>query len=658
MFLTSCSTNEATPNETFDRFIKQWESNEFTKMYSMLTKESIKQYPKEEFVDRFEKIYNNLDATNVQISFTPLEKNEIEAATKEGTATMPFHVDMDTIAGPISFDYEVTLILQKDDDDQYWLVNWDRGFIHPEMKNGGEMVIQTIPAKRGEILDRNKMPLAMNDNVWEVGIIPEKLGDHPEQAKEEIARLLNISVDTIDRELKASWVEPHLFVPLKKIRKTDEELLSQLWQIEGVQGQESIGRVYPLGKSAAHLVGYIGKVTSEELEEMDANPFTENDMIGKRGLEQLYEETLRGEPGVKITVQTEDEEEVVIAEKKVKDGESIQLTVDANIQEKVYEAYGGECGTTAVIHPKTGESLALVSSPAFDPNDLIYGVTQTQWDHLQNDPDEPLVNRFASTFAPGSVMKPITAAIGLNNGTIDPDAGVEINGLTWSNGEGWGNYKVRRVSTSNGPVDLHDALVRSDNIYFAMKSVEMGSDAYIDGLHTFGLDEELPFKYPITPSTISSNGKIDNEVLLANTSYGQGEVQLSSLHLALAYTPFLNNGNMLKPTLLLSEDTGQVWKEDLISKKQAELIQKALRDVVKKGTAKKAQNEDLAISGKTGTAELKLASDQSGKENGWFIAYPTKDQDILIAMMIENTQNKGGSGYVVEKVAQLLHDIK
>src|SRR5699024_6990918 len=90
----------------------------------------------------------------------------------------------------------------------------------------------------------------------------------------------------------------------------------------------------------------------------------------------------------------------------------------------------------------------------------------------------------------------------------------------------------------------------------------------------------------------------------------------------------------------------------------AELIQKALRDVVKKGTAKKAQNEDLAISGKTGTAELKLASDQSGKENGWFIAYPTKDQDILIAMMIENTQNKGGSGYVVEKVAQLLHDIK
>src|SRR5699024_2489578 len=129
------------------------------------------------------------------------------------------------------------------------------------------------------------------------------------------------------------------------------------------------------------------------------------------------------------------------------------------------------CGTTAVIHPKTGESLALVSSPAFDPNDLIYGVTQTQWDHLQNDPDEPLVNRFASTFAPGSVMKPITAAIVLNNGTIEPDAGVEINGLTWSNGEGWRNYKVRRLSTSNGPVDLHDGLYSSPSLlHYSMLS--------------------------------------------------------------------------------------------------------------------------------------------------------------------------------------------
>lgn len=657
MFLTSCSTNETTPNETFNRFTKLWENNEFTNMYNMLTEESMKQYPKNQFVDRFEKIYSDLDA-NVKVTFTEMKEKEIETATKKGTATIPFHVEMDTIAGPISFDYEVTLLLQEVEDKKIWLVNWDRGFIHPDMKNGGEMVIQTIPAKRGEILDRNKMPLAMNDLVWEVGVIPEKLENEPEQAKEEIARLLNMSVESIDRELNAAWVEPHLFVPLKNVPKTEESRLNQLWQIDGVQGREVTGRVYPLGKSAAHLVGYIGKITSEELEKMDTKPYTENDMIGKRGLEQLYEDHLQGEHGVKVMIKTEDDEEIIIADKEVKNGESLQLTIDANVQEKVYEAYEGNIGTTAVIHPKTGETLALVSSPAFDPNDLIYGVTKSKWDRLQNDPDEPLVNRFASTYAPGSVMKPITAAIGLNNGTIDPDEGIEINGLTWSNGKGWGDYKVRRVSTSNGPVDLHDALVRSDNIYFAMKSVEMGSNAYIKGLKNFGLDEELPFIYPITPSSISSDGNLDNEVLLANTSYGQGEVQFSSLHIALAYTPFLNKGNMLKPTLLLSEETEQIWKKEMISSKQAKHIQKALRDVVQEGTAKMANDANFPISGKTGTAELKLASEQSGKENGWFVAYPTKDQDVLIAMMIENTHNKGGTGYVVEKVTKLLSELQ
>src|SRR5699024_311919 len=202
-----------------------------------------------------------------------------------------------------------------------------------------------------------------------------------------------------------------------------------------------------------------------------------------------------------------------------------------------------------------------------------------------------------------------------------------------------------------------NVLIRSYNIYLAMKAVEMGSDAYIDGLKEFGLGEDFPYKYPISPSTISTEGTIENEVLLANTSYGQGEIQFSSLHMALSYTPFLNEGNLLKPTLLLDEKKGQVWRENIISAEQATLMQDILRDVVTEGTAKKAQIEDFPISGKTGTAELKL-SGESGKENGWFVGYPTDDQDILIAMMIENTESKGGSSYTVEKVTDALIQIK
>lgn len=172
-----------------------------------------------------------------------------------------------------------------------------------------------------------------------------------------------------------------------------------------------------------------------------------------------------------------------------------------------------------------------------------------------------MLNRFSATFAPGSVIKPITGAIGLNNGTIKPGEGIKIEGLDWSNGKGWGDYQVHRVSESNGPVDLTDALVRSDNIFFAMKAVEMGSEAYVKGLKQFGLSEKMPYEYPIAASTISSNGKLEDEVLLANSSYGQGELEMSSLHLATAYTTFLNGGSMLKPTLLTSEDKGQIWKK-------------------------------------------------------------------------------------------------
>src|SRR5699024_6041400 len=134
-------------------------------------------------------------------------------------------------------------------------------------------------------------------------------------------------------------------------------------------------------------------------------------------------------------------------------GENIQLSIDVNIQEKIFNAYEDSAGTAAMIQPKTGEVLALVSSPSFDPNDFIYGISQANWDQLSENPKNPLLNRFTSTYAPGSVIKPISAAIGLKNGTITHDEGIEINGLTWGK-ESWGDVKVTRVSATGIPVDL------------------------------------------------------------------------------------------------------------------------------------------------------------------------------------------------------------
>ncbi|SEP90132.1 penicillin-binding protein [Virgibacillus subterraneus] len=660
VLVAACSNDKVTPQDRFDQYVKHWNEQEFNEMYNMSTTTSTEKYAKEDYVERYKNIYEDLNIDNLNITYDKLSEEKMETAMEKGTAQFPFTVEMETIAGPITFDYKATLIVEGEEENANWFVKWDPGFIFPAIKDGGEIGLSNIKPERGEILDRNQLPLALNDTVHNVGIVPGKLGSNPEKAKQKISDLLGMSIESINKNLDAGWVEPDLFVPLKKVPKSAEQTLNQLWEVSGVTERKVTGRVYPYGESLGHLVGFTGPVTAEELEEMDSGAYSANDIIGKRGLELLYEDKLRGEAGVEITVSKENEEDTILAEKPVKNGEDVVTTIDADLQMKIYESYDGKAGTAAAIHPKTGETLALVSSPSFNSNEMGFGISQSRRDELQNNPKQPLLNRFTSTYAPGSTFKPVTAAIGLNNESIIPGEGIEINGLTWSNGEGWGNYQVRRVSESNGPVDVTNALVRSDNIYFAKKAVEMGSEKYVNGLQQFGFAKDFPFEYPIETSTISSNGKLNDEVLLADTSYGQGEIQMSALHLAMAYTPFLNKGNLLKPTILADAEKSQVWQEKLITGEQATLIQEALRNVVAapNGTAKGAHIDDLAISGKTGTAELKKSGEESGPENGWFVGYPTKNQDILISMMIENTEKQGGSAFTVGKVTELLKAVK
>ncbi|HHV38905.1 MAG TPA: penicillin-binding transpeptidase domain-containing protein [Tepidimicrobium sp.] len=653
--LVGCSKKGAeTPQDRFDQYVELWNDQQFEEMYDMLSSDAREEFPPDQFIDRYNKIYKDLGISKLKISYDELSEGELKTALKEGAATIPFVVSMESIGGPIEFEYKAILIKEGEGKDGKWLIKWDPGFIFPPLKDGGNVRIHTDTPMRGQILDRNKKPLATNDHVYEVGIVPEGLGENSKKQKEKIAKLLDIPVEAIDAELSADWVRPELFVPIKKLPKGAESTITELKEVDGVSIREVMGRVYPLGKAAGHLTGYIGPISAEELEEKEAGQYSANDLIGKRGLEQLYEEQLRGEKGAKIFIVKEDGEEEVLAEKSAKDGEDIVTTIDVDVQGEIFNAYEERSGTSAAINPKTGETLALVSSPAFDPNEFLYGISQERLDELENDPQTPVINRFAATFAPGSVIKPITAAIGLKNGTIKPDEGIDIKGLTWAKGKDWGNYKVKRVSESDGPVDIADALIRSDNIYFAMKGVEMGAKSLANGLEKFGFGEQLPFEYPIPSSTISSSGELGDEVQLANTSYGQAEVESSALHMAITYTTFLNEGNMLKPTLLASEDTGQIWKENIISPDNAKFIQEILRDVVLKGTATTAKRDGLAISGKTGTAELKLSHDSEDHENGWFIGYPTEKQDILIAMMIEEVEDIGTSAFVAEKVADIL----
>lgn len=649
--LIGCKQKIDTPEERFRQYVDLWNKQEFENMYEFLSTESKQSVTKEEFVDRYTKIYSDLGVDPIQVTF---ETPEEETDEKAEQVRFPFRVEMTTIAGDIQFDHEAQWVKEQvDEEAEIWRLHWDTTFIFPELEEGDKVTIETVSPTRGAIIDRHGYPLAYNGVARQIGIVPKYIEGQEEQVIQQVADLLGMSPEDIEKALNQSWVKPDHFVPIKTIPKDATELRQKLGEIPGVQGMDVEARIYPLGEKAGHLTGNMAPVTAEDLEKHKGKGYKANDMIGRRGLELVLEDRLRGEPGVKIIIKKADGNEVVLAEKEVKDGENVQLTIDSFIQSLAFDELQGKPGSAAIINPITGETLALVSSPAYDPNVLTLGATRDDWAELQNNPDQPLLNRFNNTFAPGSVLKALTAAIGLKNGVITWDRELNIEGYEWQPNDSWGNYHVRRVSNPGVPIDLEKAMIYSDNIYFAQMAIEMGKEAFEEGLKQFGFEEEMPYLYPMNNSSF---GNIDSDIALADSSYGQGQVEMNVLHLATAYTTFINDGNMIKPILEMTEGKGQIWKENLLDPSDAEKMVDALRKVVEdpRGTARGARISGYPLAGKTGTAEFgKVEQGTKGNAHGWFVAFNPEDPQYLIALMYENES----SGETVNTVKRLFEEI-
>lgn len=651
--LAACKNKALSPNDRLKTYIESWNEQQFDKMFKRdLSTETKETYNKKDYVDRYEKIYKDLQIKNVKIDYKPLTEEEVEELEEE--AVIPLQISFDTIAGPISYNKKIHLRKEEREKETDWYIDWNPGFILPDLKKEDKVKIYTTDAKRGIIFDRHKTALATNGNAYEVGIVPGKLGENSEAVKYDAARYLGISVEEINEKLEASWVQPDYFVPLKKIATNREDILMKLQSLPGIATKMVATRVYPYEDAAAHLIGYVGAVTEEDMKEHKDEDYGPTSIIGKRGLEQVYEKELRGESGVQISIENTDGENTIIAETEPVDGENIHLTIDIETQKNVYEQMKGGPGTAAAINPLTGEVLSLVSAPSFNPNDLTLGMSAADYKKLENQPGLPLINRFALSYAPGSTIKPITGAIALKKGTTTLSESIVIKGKKWQK-QNWGDHYVSRVSDTNGPVNMERAMVLSDNIYFAQMALRMGGDQFIEGLKEFGFEDNILSGYPLKKSQISNNGKLGSEGLIADTAYGQGELQMNILHLAMTYTPFVNKGNLLKPVLLQEEKQPQYWRENLLSEDTAAAIADMMRKVVAdpRGTGRAANIPGFALAGKTGTAELKAEKGAKGAENGVFVAYNAENPKLLVAMLIENVHQKGGSGIVIDQVADI-----
>ncbi|MFX3625289.1 MAG: penicillin-binding transpeptidase domain-containing protein [Ectobacillus sp.] len=642
LVLTGCQ-KEPRPEEALEAYIKAWNNQQFDKMYEQLSSQSKKAITKEDFTKRYKTIYSGIEVSKLKV--TPVVPEEVKE--KNDTVQLGYTAKMEALAGPFSFKNSIKLVKEKQEKETAWRVQWNPSLIFPGMKEGDKVRVKTFEAKRGEIVDRNGNGLAINGAAKQVGIVPEKLGPDAEQTKEALAMLLGMAVENIESKIKAKWVQPHYFVPIAVLpdEANDDDYIS----LPGVAVQQIPMRTYPLKEAAAHLTGYIREVSAEDLKKLKG--YKPGDVVGKAGMEQVYENELRGEDGGRIyIVDANGNEKKELAKRQAKDGQTLVAAIDANLQQDIYKEMNGDAGTSAAVNPKTGEVLALISSPAYDPNAFVRGIKPSQWEAWSNDPKKPMLNRFTKAYAPGSVFKPITAAIGLNTKTLNPNEAKEISGLKWAQNSSWGNYYVTRVKEVS-PVNLEKAMLYSDNIYFAQQGLEIGKERFVEEAKKFGFGEKLPLSYPFQQSSLAANG-VKTNIQLADTAYGQGEVVMTSLHMALAYAPIAADGNIPAPSLKKGENEGKVWKEGVMTSEQAKLLENTLIQVVNhpEGTGRAAKMEGAILAGKTGTAELKKEKGGQGQENGWFVAYNTNAPDTVIAMMIEDVKERGGSSYVAGKV--------
>ena len=648
--------NASKPEDTLSAYISLLNEQKYEEMYNMISENSKTQISQEDFIKRNKNIYEGIDAYDIKV--TPSE------TTKDGkTYSIKYDESMSTSAGTITFTNTAKLVKENKE----YKISWASSMIFPELRNTDKVRVSTLSAKRGEILDRNGAKLAQNGSISSVGIVPGKLGENKTENISKISELTGVSTDYINTQISASYVKDDTFVPIKKVSADNTELKSKLLEIPGIKITSVDARVYPLGEEAAHLIGYVQAISAEELKQKEGKGYNSSSIIGKAGLEQAYEDTLRGIDGTEIYIADENGNKLkTLATQDKKDGTDVKLTIDSGIQKNLYSQMKNDKGFFVVMNPTTGELLATVSTPSYNSNDFVLGMTSSKWEELNNDESKPLYNRFLQSYCPGSTFKPITAAIGLTSGKLTTDTTFNYSGLKWQKNSSWGDVYITTLTAYNGPKNVANALIHSDNIFFGQAAMQIGKDTFCSGLDKLGFNEDVDktIGFPLTfkKSQYSNSEKADmNEKQLADSGYGQGNILVNPIHMASIYSSFYNMGSMVKPYLIYNENKVEYYKENIFNNETANEIKEDLIQVVenKEGTANDMKINGITIAGKTGTAELKKSNDD--KESGtlgWFNCFSINKQDgqdLLIISMIENTQDnsQGGSHYLIKKIKTL-----
>ena len=621
-------SNEQVVTEYFELLKKK----NYKQMYQMLNTKTVYTPTQKYFVEKYKEFYEEIDAKNIQIKILDEQDNVIE-----------YLIYIDTLAGRITYRNKVGVKNEQ--------IQFNKELIMDGYTDGCKIKITTYnPEKRGRILDRNGKVLAEDGKGYSVGLVKGKLNGENDYGQ--IAQYLETDVETLQKKMSASWINDDSFVPIKTVSEaTKNDLINKnILGINGVKISTVSIRTYPYDKVASHIVGYVQNVNAEDLKKHKNEGYNSISVIGRSGIEAAYEEKLRGITSGKIDLV--DKNDKVIKElchKEVKmSPQDITLTIDIDLQQSLYNEYQNDKSASVALNPKTGEVLALVSTPSYSNNDFVLGISTDKWNALNNDVNQPLMSRYKQTYTPGSSMKPITAAIGLETKAIDPDKDLGAKDK-WQKDSSWGNYYVTTLHAPS-PNNLKNAITYSDNVYFARSALNIGKENLFKYYKNLKIGKKVPFELALNKSQyINKNQKVSDQ-LIADSGYGQGQILINPLQLASIYSAFVNNGSIYQPHIVQGQT--KIWIKNVFSKETTKIIKEDLINAIadENGTGHAIYHDNVILAGKTGTAEIKQSqSDTTGTELGWFTVMTIDEkQPILMTTVVEDVKNRGGSGYVVE----------
>ena len=621
-------SNEQVVTEYFELLKKK----DYKQMYQMLNPKTVYTPTQKYFVEKYKEFYEEIDAKNIQIKILDEQDNVIE-----------YLIYIDTLAGRITYRNKVGVKNEQ--------IQFNKELIMDGYTEGCKIKITTYnPEKRGRILDRNGKVLAEDGKGYSIGLVKGKLNGENDYGQ--IAQYLETDVETIQKKMSASWINDDSFVPIKTVSEaTKNDLINKnILGINGVKISTVSIRTYPYDKAASHIVGYVQNVNAEDLKKHKNEGYNLTSVIGRSGIEAAYEQQLRGITSGKIDLV--DKNDKVIKElchKEVKmSPQDITLTIDIDLQQSLYNEYQNDKSASVALNPKTGEVLALVSTPSYSNNDFVLGLSIDKWNELNNDVNQPLLNRYKQTYTPGSTMKPITAAIGLETKSIDLDRDLGAEDK-WQKDSSWGNYYVTTLHAPT-PNNLKNALTYSDNVYFARSTLNIGKENLFKYYKNLRIGEKIPFELSLNRSQYINKKQKVNDQLIADSGYGQGQILMNPVQLASIYSSFINNGSIYRPHIVKKGE--QMWIQRVFSDQTVKTIKEDLINVIadENGTGHSIYHENIQLAGKTGTAEIKQSqSDTTGSELGWFTVMTTDSKrPILMTTVVEDVKGRGGSGYVVE----------